>query len=69
MSIILIGSAIVLFVFGLILLFKPDVEKKISDWLNRNLFPVEDKMRASNKVSGLLLVALGLIVYILAVKK
>ena len=69
MHIVLIGSAVILFVFGIILLFKPDVEKRISDWLNRTLFPVEDKMRSSNKISGLLLVVLGIVVYILAVKK
>lgn len=69
MSIALIGSAVMLVVFGIILLFKPSVEKGISDWLNRNLFPTEDKMRSSNKISGLLLVALGVVVYILAIKK
>ncbi|MDO8536121.1 MAG: hypothetical protein Q7S30_03845 [Candidatus Omnitrophota bacterium] len=69
MSIVLIGCAVILFVFGLILLFKPDVEKKISDWLNKNLLPVEDKMRSSNKIGGLLLMVLGIVVYILAVKK
>jgi hypothetical protein len=69
MHIVLIGSAIILFVFGLILLFKPDVEKRISDWLNRTLFPVEDKMRSSNKIGGLLLIVLGIVVYALAVKK
>ena len=69
MSIVLIGSAIILFVFGIILLFKPDVEKRISDWLNKSLLPIEDKMRSSNKISGLLLVMLGIVVYILAVKK
>ena len=69
MNILLIASAVVLFVFGLILLFKPDIEKKISDWLNRNMFPIEDKMRSSNKISGLLLVVLGVVIYILATKK
>ena len=69
MHIVLIGSAIVLFVFGLILLLKPDIEKRISDWLNKNLFPIEDKMRSSNKVSGLLLMVLGTVVYFLATKK
>ncbi len=69
MGVVLVGAAIVLFVFGIILLFKPDVEKKISDWLNKNLFPVEDKMRSSNKIGGLLLIVLGIVIYILAVKK
>ncbi len=69
MDIALIGSAIILFVFGVILLFRPDIEKKISDWLNRILFPTEDKMRSSNKISGLLLIVLGIVVYMLAVKR
>lgn len=65
----LIGSAILLFVFGLILLFRPDIEKRISDWLNRNLLLIEEKMRASNKISGLLLIVLGMVIYYLAIKK
>ena len=69
MNAVLTGSAAILFVFGLILLFKPDIEKRISDWLNRSLFPIEDKMRASNKISGLLLIVLGMVVYYLAIKK
>lgn len=69
MRIALIGSAVILFVFGLLLLFRPDIEKRISDWLNRNLILIEDKMRSSNKISGLLLMALGVVIYILAVKK
>ena len=69
MHIVLIVAAIILFVFGLILLFKPDIEKKISDWLNKTMFPIEDKMRSSNKISGLLLIVLGIVVYMLATKK
>ena len=69
MHIVLIGAAVILFVFGVILLFKPDIEKRISDWLNKSLFPIEDKMRSSNKISGLLLVVLGIVVYMLAIKK
>jgi hypothetical protein len=69
MNIALIGSAVVLFVFGIIMLFKPDIEKRISDWLDKNLFPTEEKMRSSNKISGLLLIGLSIVVYILAVKK
>jgi hypothetical protein len=69
MGVVLVGTAVVLCVFGLILLLKPDIEKRMSDWLNRNLFPIEDKMRSSNKVSGLLLIALGAVVYCLAIKK
>ena len=65
----LIGSAIVLFIFGALLLFKPNIVKKISDWLNKSLFPVEDKMRSSNIVSGVLLVILGVIVMYLATKR
>jgi uncharacterized membrane protein HdeD (DUF308 family) len=69
MDIVLKASAVILFIFGLILLFKPDIEKKISDWLNKNLFPIEDKMRSSNKLSGILLIILGLVIYFLAVKR
>ncbi|MCX5665672.1 MAG: hypothetical protein NT036_01290 [Candidatus Omnitrophica bacterium] len=69
MDIVLIVSAVVLFVFGVILLFKPDTERKISDWLNKNLFPIEDKMRSSNKLSGLLLIVLGIVIYMLAAKR
>ena len=65
----LIGSASVLLIFGALLLFKPDIVKKISDWLNKSLFPVEDKMRSSNVVSGILLLMLGVIVMYLATKK
>ena len=35
MDIFLIGSAIALFAFGIILLFKPDIEKKISEFGNK----------------------------------
>jgi len=69
MNTVLIGSAVIIFVFGIILLFKPDFEKKISDWLNRNLIPIEDKMRSSNKLSGMLLMLLSIVIYFLAVKK
>jgi uncharacterized membrane protein HdeD (DUF308 family) len=69
MDIVLKASAVILFMFGLILLFKPDIEKKISDWLNKNLFPIEDKMRSSNKLSGILLIMLGLVIYFLAMKR
>ena len=69
MDIFLIGSAVILFTFGALLLLKPDIVKKISDWLNRSLFPVEDKMRSSNKLGGMLLIVLGVIVLYLATKK
>ena len=69
MKTVLIGSSVVLFIFGIILLIRPDVEKKISDWLNRTMISVEDKMRSSNKLSGILLMVLGVVVYLLAVKK
>ncbi|MDP3730516.1 MAG: hypothetical protein Q8R14_03210 [Candidatus Omnitrophota bacterium] len=69
MQIALVGSAAMLSVFGLILFFRPDIEKRISDWLNRNLLLVEDMMRSSNRIGGLLLIALGIVVYILATKK
>ena len=69
MQIALVGAAIMLFLFGLILLFKPNVEKKISDWLNKTMFPIEDKMRSSNRISGFLLIMVGIVVYMLAIKK
>jgi len=69
MNIFLIAVAIVLFIFGTLLVFKPGIEKKISDWLNKNLLFVEDVMRSSNRISGLLLITLGIIIYYLAIKK
>lgn len=65
----LIGSAIVLFVFGMLLLFKPDIVKKISGWLNKSLILLEDIMLSSNKISGLLLIGLGIVVYYLVIRK
>ena len=65
----LIVSAIVLFIFGVLLLLKPDAVKKLSDFLNKNVFPVEDKMRASNVISGIILVTFSIIVAYLALKK
>lgn len=65
----LIGSALVLFIFGILLLLKPDIVKKFSDFLNKSIFPVEDKMRASHIVSGIMLVVLSIIVFYLATKK
>jgi len=61
---VLIGSAITLFVLGLIVLVKPGIEKRVSNWLNKAPFSIE-----ANKVTGLLLVALGIVIYILAIKK
>ena len=69
MDIFLIGSAVVLFLFGALLLFKPVVVVKISDWLNKSILPIEDKMRSSHSVSGILLVILSVIVLYLAMKK
>lgn len=69
MSVFFIVSAVALCVFGALLLFKPDAEKRMSDLLNRVLFSTEDKMRSSNKISGLSLIVLGIIVYFLTVKK
>jgi len=69
MDIFLIVIAIVLFIFGALLFFKPGIEKKISDWLNKNMLLVEDGMRSSNKISGLLLIALGIVICYLVVKK
>ena len=68
MNIFLSATAIALFIFGFILFFKPDIEKRISDWLNKNLLFIEDRMRASNKISGSLLIVLGVVVYYLSIK-
>ena len=65
----LIGSAMILLIFGGLLLIKPDIVKKFSDFLNKSVFPVEDKMRASNIVSGAILLVLSVVVFYLAVKK
>lgn len=65
----LIGSAILLFIFGILLLLKPEMVKKFSDFLNKSIFPVEDKMRASHIVSGVILLVLSVIVFYLATKK
>lgn len=64
----LIGAAIILFVFGAMLLFTPAVVKKISDFLNKNILPVENKMCTANIVSGIILVILAIAIYYLASK-
>ena len=64
MHAVLIGSAITLFLLGIIILFKPDIWKKISNWLSKPLFSIE-----ANKAGGLLLVVIGIVIYILAMKK
>jgi hypothetical protein len=65
----LIGSALLLFIFGVLLLVKPDIVKKFSDLLNKSVFPVEDKMRASHVMSGITLLILSIVVFYLANKK
>ena len=69
MDIFLIGSAIVLLVFGGLLLLAPNMVKKISDFLNTAVLPVEDKMRSAHAVSGIILVVLSVIVFYMALKK
>ena len=64
----LIWSAVLLFSFGALLVFRPAIVKKIDDWLNKSVFPVDDKMRSSNTVSGIVLAILGIIVLYLAIK-
>lgn len=64
----LIGAAILLLTFGVLLLLKPDTVKKLSDFLNKSILPVEDKMRTAHTVSGVLLLILGAIVFYLALK-
>lgn len=65
----LIIAAITLLLFGALLLFRPDSIKKLSDFLNRSILPIEDKMRASHTISGVILLILGIIVFYLALKK
>lgn len=64
----LIGTAVILFIFGALLLFNPDLVKKISDFLNKSVFPVDDKMRTAHTVGGVILLILGAIVFYLAIK-
>jgi hypothetical protein len=65
----LIGTAIILFIFGILLLFKPNLVKKISDFLNKSIFPVDDTMRTAHKVSGVILLILSAVVFYLATKR
>lgn len=58
----LTGSAVTLFVFGMLLLFKPNIMRKISSWLNKNVVALEDVMLSSNRMSGILLVILSMII-------
>lgn len=69
MDLFLIGSAIILLVFGGLLLLAPGAVKKISDFLNTSILPVEDKMRSAHSVSGVILVVLSVIVFYMALKK
>ena len=69
MDIFLIGSAMILLVFGGLLLLAPNMMKKISDFLNRSILPIEDKMRSAHAVSGIILVVLSVIVFYIALKK
>jgi len=69
MDMFLIVSAIILLVFGGLLLMAPNVVKKISDFLNTSVLPVEDKMRAAHAMSGVILVILSIIVFYMALKK
>lgn len=69
MDVFLIAVAIILFVFGALLLFNPGAVKKISDWLNKNVILIEDIMFSSNLASGTLLVLLGAVVLYLAMRR
>ena len=69
MDIFLIVSAILLLLFGGLLLMAPNAVKKISDFLNKSILPVEDKMRAAHAMSGVILVILSVIVFYIALKK
>jgi len=69
MDIFLIGSAIILLVFGGLLLLAPGMVKKLSDFLNTSILPIEDKMRSAHAISGIILVVLSVIVFYMAIKK
>jgi len=69
MDIFLIGSAIILLIFGGLLLLAPNMVKKVSDFLNTAVLPIEDKMRSAHAVSGIILVVLSVIVFYIALKK
>ena len=69
MDLFLIGSAVVLLIFGGLLLLAPNTVKKLSDFLNKSILPIEDKMRAAHAVSGIILVVLSVIVFYIALRK
>ena len=65
----LILAAVLLFVFGVLLIFAPGVVKKISDFLNKSILSVDEKMRASHSLSGVLLLILSAVVFYFALTK
>ena len=69
MDVFLIVAAIVLLIFGALLAFMPKAVKRLSDFLNKNILPIEDKMSSSHTVSGIILMVLSVIVLYLAFKR
>lgn len=64
----LIGSAVVLFIFGMLFLLKPNIIKKFSYFLNKIVFSLEDRMFAAPIISGSMLLMLSIVVFSLAAK-
>ena len=69
MDMFLIASSIALLSFGILLILFPGVVKKISDWLNTSILPVEDKMRASNVMGGVVLIILSVVIFYISFKR
>ena len=69
MSIFLVASAAVLFIFGVLLLLFPSMLKKVSGFLNKVILSVEDKMHAHNTLGGAVLLALSIVIFYMAAKK
>lgn len=60
MTIFLMISAAILFIFGLLLLFAPGAVAKISDFLNRSAINADKEIYVSNRVSGTLFLLLSI---------
>lgn len=69
MIVFLIVSAITLSVFGVLLFFAPGIIVKISDFLNRNILTVDEKMRVSNRLTGIVFLLLGIALCYIVFKK
>lgn len=65
----LLVSAAVLFIFGILLMLRPTIVKRISEHVDKVILRVDDKMHSSHLISGAILVLLGIIVFYLSIKK